>query len=637
MRIDYEKNLNPAQYEAVCTTDGPVLVIAGAGSGKTRTLTYRVARLVEQGAYPDSILLLTFTRKAADQMLARASELLDERINVSGGTFHSFSHLLLRRYADRLGYSPNFAVLDRSDCESVVGASTDKVMPKRPARGFPKKSTIADIISAAANKSRDVYDIIESDHGHFSRFSEEISAIAKGYHALKREQNLMDFDDLLLLARTLLASDSEVRERVTNRYSHIMVDEYQDTNKVQAELLELLGTGHQNVMAVGDDCQSIYGFRGADFENIMRFPKVFAGTRLIRLEENYRSTAPILDLANQVSAQARIKYEKHLFTRASGGDKPVLASLRSERDQSVYVVDEIRRLVRQGSPLKEIAVLFRAGFHSFDLEVELSRAGFAFAKYGGFKFMESGHVKDLLAHLRVLAFPGDRVSWTRILSLLDHVGQKTAAALAAEIDQKGMAAIKPKPSWADGWNRLYGALSGLDPKNLSVAAMGEALFEYYDPVMRGLYDNWPKRAKDLEQLVLMMERYGSDLVRFLSDMALEPPTTSEDGGLSVEGESKTFDRLTLSTIHSAKGLEWDNVFVIWVTDGRFPPMQAANRGREALEEEIRLLYVASTRARKSLIFTHPTDVFDPISGSYLDEPCRFLCELSKKTLSRERL
>ncbi len=635
MRIDYEKNLNPAQLAAVETVEGPVLVIAGAGSGKTRTLTYRVARLVEGGTPPDAVLLLTFTRKASGEMLRRASELLDARCEmVAGGTFHSFSHLLLRRYADRLGYSPRFAVLDRSDMEAVVGQALDKVLPKRPTRGFPKKSTLADVISAAANKSLPVPEILREDHPHFLRYEEEIAAVAQAYACAKREQSLMDFDDLLLLARALLLENPDLRERVASRYLYIMVDEYQDTNRVQAEILELLGRSHGNVMAVGDDCQSIYGFRGADFENIMRFPEVFPGTRLIRLEENYRSTEPILSLANGIVNQAKRKYDKHLFTSLTGGGAPILASLGTEKDQSIYVVDEIRRLTDEGLPLSQIAVLFRAGYHSFDLEVELSRARIPFVKYGGFKFMESAHIKDVLAHLKVLAYPGDRLGWTRILTLLDHVGAKTAEKIAGDIARGGVEAVKPKPAWAGGWQRLVETLSGLDPARQTIAEMGAAVAEYYDPAMRALYDNWPKRQKDLSQLLLMMERYGRDLERFLSDMALEPPTAAS--GDTLETDPAAGERLVLSTVHSAKGLEWDAVFVIWAADGRFPPAQAVNRGNEALEEELRLLYVAATRARRHLTFTHPTDIFDPVSGSYLDEPSRFLADLPKGALERRR-
>ncbi|MDI6796582.1 MAG: ATP-dependent helicase [Desulfatibacillaceae bacterium] len=632
--IDYQNDLNPAQYEAVATTSGPVLVIAGAGSGKTRTLTYRVAYLVESGVRPDSILLLTFTRRAAEEMLRRAALLLDNRCDdVAGGTFHSFSHQVLRRFAGRLGFSPRFLILDRSDCEALVENIRKEIMPIKPVKGFPRKQTIASIFSACANKGASVEAILADEYSQFLSHASALTEIYHAYTVRKQTENLMDFDDLLLHTRALLAADEQTRQAVASRYEYIMVDEYQDTNTVQADILKMLGRDHANVMAVGDDCQSIYAFRGANFENIMRFPDVFPGTKIIRLEQNYRSTQPILSMTNQLVNQARRKYSKTLFTEAQGGQAPYLVRFGDEKSQSAFVVDTIRELTAKGVYLSEIAVLFRAGFHSFDLEVELTKARMPYIKMGGFKFMESAHIKDVLAHLRALAWPNDRLSWLRILALLDGVGPKTAQKTVHNLCNLGadLNSIKPGAAWKEGWERLKGLLKSISPASPMVSNLGKAVVEYYEPILKEQFDNWPKRARDLEQLVFMMERYDS-LERFLADVTLEPPnTSSQEQALSV---SSSNDRLVLSTVHSAKGLEWDTVFVIWALDGRFPSQHAISRRDEALEEELRLMYVASTRAKKRLYFTYPTDVFDPIAGEFLHHPSRFLSAVDSGRLRR---
>jgi DNA helicase-2/ATP-dependent DNA helicase PcrA len=350
-----------------------------------------------------------------------------------------------------------------------------------------------------------------------------------------------------------------------------MVDEYQDTNKIQAEIIYLLAGNNKNVMVVGDDSQSIYAFRGANFENIMRFPEVFSGTRIIRLEENYRSVQPILKLTNVIIERAEQKYSKILFTRKSGGSLPLLVNTRSENSQSRFVVKKIREINRKGIPLNQIAVLFRASFHSFDLEIELSREGIPFIKVGGFKFMESAHIKDVLAHLRVISNPLDRISWYRILLLLDNIGPNKSRRSKSIV-------------------RLKDLFSTIDSKPMSVSQLGEAIVNYYVPILKEKYDDHPKRTRDLEHLVTIMERY-KNLKPFLSDMALEPPNTSLNDSFLTDDQSE--DRLILSTIHSAKGLEWHTVFIIWALEGRFPSIHALHRKKE-LEEELRLMYVAST-------------------------------------------
>ena len=418
-RIPYKTQLNASQYEATTTTEGPLLVIAGAGSGKTRTLTYLVARLVEAGVPPSAILLLTFTRKAAQQMLERATELLDNRCGkVAGGTFHSFGNTILRKYASHMGLNPAFAIMDRVDAEAAISLLRKESMAGRRQRSFPRKHTLANIFSRAVNKMTTIEDVVYEDYSHLSSDMEAMVAIFQVYQDYKREHQMLDFDDLLVYLQQLLKTRAELRDRISSSFRYIMVDEYQDTNKIQAEILYLLTGAHQNIMVVGDDSQSIYAFRGANFKNIMQFPNMFPGTRVITLEENYRSVQPILNLTNVIIDAATEKYSKTLFTRRSGGSTPVLVRAMDENSQSLYVVRKIQDLIDQGVALNRIAVLFRAGFHSFDLEIELNREQLPFIKVGGFRFVESAHIKDVLAHLRVIANPDDRINWYRILLLI---------------------------------------------------------------------------------------------------------------------------------------------------------------------------------------------------------------------------
>ncbi len=421
------EELNAAQRAAVAHDEGPLLVIAGAGSGKTRTLTHRVARLVAEGVPPAAILLLTFTRKASQEMLQRAARLLDDRCErVAGGTFHSFSNAKLRQYARYAGLPPDFAILDRADAEDLIGLLRKEMGAAVKGRPLPRKNTLADLFSRAVNKARSVEEIVDSDYPHLLEQLEIITALFEAYDLRKREHHFLDYDDLLVRFQRLLQDSPETRRRISEGYRYLMVDEYQDTNKVQAEILCLLAGSNHNIVVVGDDSQSIYSFRGAHFRNIIDFPALFPGTRIVGLEENYRSTQPILDLTNVIIERAREKYPKHLFTRKTGGALPQLVEAEDENSQSLFIVQQIRQLHRRGVPLRELSVLFRAGFHSFDLEIELARAGIPFIKVGGFKFTESAHIKDVLAHLRVMANPLDRISWQRILLLIEKIGPRNA-------------------------------------------------------------------------------------------------------------------------------------------------------------------------------------------------------------------
>jgi len=630
-KIKYAELLNPAQLAAVTHRDGPLLVVAGAGSGKTRTLIYRVARLIESGVPPGAILLLTFTRRAAEEMLRRVERLVGAPSRaVAGGTFHSFANTVLRRFGSSIGLQPNFTILDRSDMEDVINLIRTRMGLQSKERRFPKKSTLSEVISMARNKARALEQELETDFPHLLEHREEILRLASNYESYKRERGLVDYDDLLYRLDELLREHEAIRRRLSDTYRYIMVDEYQDTNPIQARLVRQLAATHQNVMAVGDDAQSIYSFRGANFRNIMDFPALFPGAKIIKLEENYRSLQGILDVANHVISAAEEKYTKVLFTRRQGDFRPILVRAPDEHTQSRFVAQRILELREDGVALNDIAVMFRASFHSFDLELELQRRDIPFVKRGGFKFIETAHVKDVLAHLRVIANPADAVSWLRILLLLKGVGPRKAEQLIDRIVRaaepgKALAeyaagvAAKTRSDAPEGAARLTALLAELGGNPGRPAEQVASVLEYYLPLMREAYpDDYPKRERDLEHFQNITERYRS-LESMLADMALEPPSDSIGDVLAAEAEE---GYVTLSTIHSAKGLEWKVVFLIWAAEGRFPgPL---NADAEGLEEERRLMYVAGTRARDELYISYPMYMFDRSVGYVMGRVSRFL-------------
>ncbi len=636
-RERFRTELNAVQYEAVFHDSGPLLVIAGAGSGKTRTLTYRAARLVEEGVPPGRILLLTFTRKAADEMLKRATLLLDHRCRqIAGGTFHSFAYTVLRRYAPQVGFPHRFTIIDRADAESLIGMLA-KARLSGPRHGaFPRKRTLVDIFSKAANKDLGLEEIIDDEYSHFRPYSDEIRTLQADYVAAKTEQALMDYDDLLIKLHHLLESQSDLQQQIAGQFAHLMVDEYQDTNLIQARIVYLLAHQHHNIMVVGDDSQSIYSFRGANFRNIMDFPELFPQTRILTLEENYRSVAPILALTNQLIEQAVEKYPKHLFSRKAIGNPPALVHTGSENSQSRFIVDKIRELRREEVPLEDIAVLFRAGFHAFDLELELNREGIAYVKYGGFKFMEFAHIKDVLAHMRVLTNPYDRLSWARILLLIDKIGPKTAERLYDAIVSRaeglhGFLAMEVPPRLEGGLAPLQELFREVEDADQVPVEIGERILTYYHPLLVKRYDDHPKRLLHLEQLLMMTEKYDR-LEPFLSSVTLEPPSVAIGDTFGTGNPRK--DHLVLSTVHSAKGLEWHTVFIIWAMDGRFPSFMSTE-DPDQLDEELRLMYVAATRARENLFFMCPDQAYDRISGMILSRPSRFIDGLPEDVLVRQ--
>lgn len=601
--IDYQNALNDQQLRAVTSTQGPHLVIAGAGSGKTRVLVYRTAYLVEQGVDPSGILLLTFTRRAANEMLERAAAILDDRCrNVSGGTFHSFANMILRQYALRAGLPENFTILDEADAGSVISRiRQDKGLQKLDKK-FPRKDTILSVISKSINKQTDTAAVIDEEYPHFQQWTSAIEEIKRDYTRAKREMGALDFDDLLTVLHRLLQTQKDVRLALGRRYRYLMVDEYQDTNRIQAQIIRLLACEHDNVMVVGDDSQSIYSFRGAHFKNIIHFPDDFPGTTVIKLEENYRSSQPILNLTNEIILSAREKFEKILFTRNEGGCRPVYRDVMNENAQSKYIVQKIQELVREGTGLGEIAVLFRSGWHSNDLEIELSSGGISFVKYGGHKFLESAHVKDVVSYLRLVHNPSDQVSWMRVLTLMRGVGPKTAAAIAEEAARSGSAGMADHRHVRKhaGVKRLFEFLQTLDHRAQPPAEILDLALQFYYPLLMDQYDDYDKRANDLESLQKIVERYTS-LPDFLADLTLDPPEKSR---MEAQRRGKDRSSLVLSTIHSAKGLEWDTVFVIHLCEGMMPSYRAFDN-TDALEEERRLFYVAATRAKRNLFLLRP--------------------------------
>ena len=587
------------------TLKGPVLVIAGAGSGKTRTLVYRVARLVETGVLPESILLLTFTRKAAGEMLDRAAGLADERcIRVSGGTFHSLAHRVLRQNASVLGFHNSFTVLDRADMEEVIQSLVKENQIDKDSVRFPKRGTLANILSKSANLQQSIEALMTEEYAQFLECVPHVTRLLKAYVEHKRRNHLMDYDDLIILFRQLLSENEEIRRQLNDQYQYVMVDEYQDTNAIQADIVKWLASGHRNIMVVGDDSQSIYSFRGANYKNMFDFPALFPETKVVKLEENYRSTQPILAFTNALMAQAQEKYTKCLFTERTHGEIPKAVDTRSEPEQALFICRSIKEQIKEGRPIKDFAVLFRAAHHSFELEMELARQGIPYVKYGGFKFMESAHIKDVLAHLRVIMNRNDTVSWGRILRLVKGVGQVKSQSIiewlqsdkSLDRDISDWPGVKRKDK---GLKTLAKVLSRISGKGVSPRQAVESAIQYYEPILKERFDDFPKRQKDLDQLVSMADRYKK-LRTFVDDLILEPPTSSAD----IHPEERG-DTLTLSTVHSAKGLEWSVVFIIWAMEGYFPSAKAYSN-QEGIEEERRLMYVAATRAKDRILICYPS-------------------------------
>lgn len=622
--IRYAELLNQQQLEAVFYENGPALVIAGAGTGKTRTLVHRVARLVESGVDPAQILLLTFTRRAAKEMLNRASSILDERCRrVKGGTFHYYCSQILHRYSDRIGFPNNFTIIDSSDALEIIQFVRTRLNLHKRNKRFPNKNTLYSMISTCKNKHLDLRVLLMEAYPQFIEHQEQIEEVLKRYEEYKEQNFVMDFDDLLIKTVELLTQHEDIRVKVAGSHRFVMVDEYQDTNKLQAKLTQLFSSVHGNVMGVGDDAQSIYSFRGADHQNIMEFPKIFNGTNMIKLEENYRSTPEILEAANNILAQANFKFEKRLFSKKEEGDKPALVKASSEHDQSRFVAQAILQLRELDIPLNEIAVLFRNGRDSFDLEVELNRKNIPFVKYGGQKFTEAAHIKDVLAHIRVIVNPMDTIAWNRVLMLIDGIGPKTAQELfdwirlANNPYQLDLSESVSK-SYLNQIKNLSKLLLNIKEGELSVSETIELIVDYYRVFCEKRYDDYPKRIKDLEAFVNISLSFTT-LEKMLEELALDPITATV---IDTEQKQNEEAPLILSTIHSSKGLEWEHVFIIQCLDGVLPSAYSVE-DVEQLDEELRLLYVATTRAKQMLYYCYPA-LAQSSYGDYFTKPSRFL-------------
>ena len=631
-KVNYEEDLNEAQLEAVKSKDGPILVIAGAGSGKTKTLTYRVARLIEDGIKPENILLLTFTKKAAAEMLSRATIVLDNRCEkVAGGTFHSFANIILRKYSKLLGLKNNFTIMDRADCEDVINHIVGQLFPKKEKR-FPKKSTLLDIYSKSINKVTPTKQIIADEFPQFAHCEDKIIEVHKAYVAYKRENSVLDYDDLLLYIKLLLENNDGLRKRLSNEYKYIMVDEYQDTNTLQADVIRLLASEHNNIMAAGDDAQSIYSFRGANFRNILDFPRLFENTKIIKLEQNYRSTQNILKLTNEIISKAKEKYTKNLFSNIVSPQVPALICAKDTQMEADFICQRILELLDEDISLSDICVLTRNARMSYNLEIELSKRAIPFQKFGGPKFMETAHIKDVVAHLRVILNPDDVISLTRILLLLKGVGASTVNNIMPIIKGDLKPDIKLLPSnKSQSLTPLFNTLGQL--RDYSTTKKPEeivsAVINYYRPILKDKYDDFSKREKDLDHFEYLSTQY-SNLEDFISDLALEPPDASVEGMYKKNSDDEA---LTISTIHSAKGLEWDSVFIIGAVDGRFPSAYSFN-SEEEMDEELRLMYVATTRAKNNLYITYPVDMYDYSMNMVLSKPSRFLDGIPDDILER---
>ena len=621
-KVNYAQDLNEKQLEAVMSNEGALLVIAGAGSGKTKTLTYRVARLIEDGTPPNNILLLTFTKKAAHEMLSRASLVLDERCEkVAGGTFHSFANVILRKYASALKLKNNFTIMDRSDCEDVINHIVSQMFPKKEKR-FPKKSTLLDMYSKSINKVTPAKKIIENEFPQFEHCIDKIIEVHKNYVAYKRENSILDYDDLLVYLKILLENNESLRQKISGEYKYIMVDEYQDTNTLQADVVKLLASVHGNIMAVGDDAQSIYSFRGANYKNIFDFPKLFKNTKIIKLEQNYRSTQNILKLTNTIIGKAKEKYDKELFSKIESPVKPALICAKNTQMEADFICQRILELLDEDVPLSDICVLARNARMSYSLEIELSKRAIPYRKFGGPKFMETAHIKDVISHLRVLVNPDDVISLTRILLLLRGIGNAAVNNILPVLKGNFNPDIKLLPS--NKMTALSPLLKVLSKEQSQIATkkpaeIVEEIIRYYRPILKDKYDDFNKREKDLDHFQYLATQY-SNLEDFISDMALEPPESSVEGMYKNNIDDEA---LTISTIHSAKGLEWDSVFIIGAVDGRFPSAYSFN-SEEEMDEELRLMYVATTRAKNNLYITYPVDMYDYSMNMVLSKPSRFL-------------
>ncbi|MDE1171655.1 MAG: ATP-dependent helicase [Verrucomicrobium sp.] len=637
-RIDYARELNPEQYAAVTAPPGPLLIIAGAGSGKTRTLTYRVAYLIENGVEPENILLATFTNKAAREMLQRVGDLLPHDISrMWGGTFHHVANRLLRRHAGALGYGQDFTILDRDDAKDLLGGCYADAGINPKDKQFPKGDVALEIFGLAANMRQTVGSILESHHPYLLENQDGLLRLHRVFTERKRSANVMDYDDLLTNALGLLQQEEGLRARYQQHFQHLLVDEYQDTNKLQADFIDLLAEGHKQVMAVGDDAQSIYSWRGANFLNILSFPDRYPGTTTIYIQTNYRSTPEILNLANAAIAPNTQQFKKDLHAVRTPGVKPALICLGDANQQAQFIAQRIGELHEEGVELKEIAILYRAHFHAMELQMELTRRQIPFQITSGIRFFEQAHVKDVCSYLKLASNPRDEIAFKRVAGMLPGIGEKTADKLWKKFAAgTPLDRIEPPAKAADAWKQwaeTHRQLVTPEMENRTSDQIKLVIEAVYEDYMKVKFPNYPARLEDLSQLRAFSEEMETTS-EFLAQLTLL--TNVDDDRRGRRRNDDNAEAIRLSTVHQAKGLEWKAVFVMMLCDGLFPSSRAAETP-SGEEEERRLFYVAVTRARDELYLTYPVI---RASAGYRDSwqsPSRFLLELNRDLVNEWKI
>ena len=654
--IDYAAVLNEQQFAVVGSRPGPALVIAGAGSGKTRTLTHRVAYLLDKGVDAASILLLTFTNKAAREMLERVEQLVPGDIRTLwSGTFHSVGNRILRRHAEELGYTRSFSILDRDDQKTMMKQVVkDCGIPKTNALGkkFPKVDVLISIISLAENTCDTIEEVIYSQFPQVDSWTEEVKSVERAYRKKKKETNSMDFDDLLVLTLKLLQAHGDLRALYQKKFRHVLVDEYQDTNRVQCDLIDLLVGESQNLMVVGDDAQSIYSWRGADMDNILSFHKKYPNAEVFKIETNYRSVPEVLALSNAAIRPNKVQYDKELrAVREGGAMTPALVPLEDPSFQAEFVAERISELIGEGMEANEIAVLYRAHYQSMEIQMELTRRKVPFQITSGLRFFEQAHVKDVAAVIRFVVNGRDEVSFKRVVLQFPGVGDKTAdniwrawkqsefgdGAVVPESFSETMLKFKVPAKAKDSWEQLCYTLDELAPDG-EFARPSDMIYSilegFYDDYMRATFENYDQRKQDIEQLM----EYGGgydDVLEFLAQLSLMSSVDGDPKKSKQEQRDEDADSVMLSSIHQAKGLEWKVVFVVWLADGMFPNGRVLESGDEAsFEEERRLFYVAVTRAKDQLYLTYPMTNPRSYTGDYMMKPSRFLDAIPKEMVEQ---
>jgi len=667
----YKSELNEEQFKVVTAQPKATLVVAGAGTGKTRAITYRVAYLIEQGISPQRILLATFTNRAAREMLRRVEGLTGSQNvhRVWGGTFHRIANLMLRRHAVSIGFDSNYSILDSEDARDFINVCIDEAAIDTKAKRFPKAEVVQDIISFANNTDTPIEDIVVSKYPYFEMLTAQLKRVDLIFQTRKRERNVMDYDDLLLNMKRLLVEKQEIADLYAEQFQHILVDEYQDTNRLQAEIIDLLAAKHRNVMVVGDDAQSIFAWRGAEFTNIYEFPKRYPEAQLFKLETNYRSTPEILGLANVSIANNRKQFPKMLTpVKRSSEFKPALVPCSDVDQQSVFIASRILELRDEGVNLEDIGVLYRSHYHSIELQLELSRRNIPYRIQSGVRFFEQAHIKDVVSYLRIIVNPRDELAWKRILKMIPGVGNATAnrifeslrsepPALAggrdaifaqAEPADGGLSTDVRPPAYAGGsdlrnvnipasirskkaWNDFVALLEMLvadENRNNPAKQIALILQNGYEQYLLENYENAEARGEDIRGLSQFASRYDST-EDFLSELALlsterfkEPQAMVGEDVISGGDEDEL---LTLTSVHQAKGLEWKAVFIIWAAEGKFPSPRSLKE-IDSEEEERRLWYVALTRAKDELYLTYPLLMTDYNRQTVLQKPSRFVTE-----------